>query len=183
MQETLNTCHRIYLLHVPVLLQMLCGLSLVCVLYFTLFVFLYECACPNHCEQQFRQQAAKKNQRLLLTVQLVAHQTTMIRPSNHCAFWQFMGGGDGGNAAMMTCSSRVRSVWWKVFLWGSTLALAMLWTKCQSLRANISTMYNVWSCRRHDLWWLKEKRTDMAVGKVWLTVRQMKCQSHGSALL
>lgn len=93
MQETLNTCHRIYLLHVPVLLQMLCGLSLVCVLYFTLFVFLYECACPNHCEQQFRQQAAKKNQRLLLTVQLVAHQTTMIRPSNHCAFWQFMGGG------------------------------------------------------------------------------------------
>lgn len=95
MQETLNTCHRIYLLclHVPVLLQMLCGLSLVCV-YFTLFVFLYECVCPNHCEQQFRQQATKKNQRLLLTVQLVAHQTTTIRPSDHCAFWQFMGGGE-----------------------------------------------------------------------------------------
>lgn len=111
-------------------------------------------------------------------------------PSDHndqtiksLCFLAVYGGGDGGNAAMMTCSSRVRSVWWKVFLWGSTLAPAMLWTKCQSLRANISTMYNVWSCRRHDLWRLKEKRTDMADGKVWLTVRRMKCQSHGSALL
>lgn len=154
--------------------------SCVCVLCFTLFVFLYECVCPNHCEQQFRQQATKKKQRLLLTVQLVAHQTRSL-----CSLAVYKGGRErnGSNAAMMTCSSRVRSVWWKVFLWGSTLAPAMLWTKCQSLRANISTMYNVWSCRRHDLWRLKEKRTDMADGKVWLTARRMKCQSHGSALL